>query len=202
MEVIRNLPPPPPSTPPLHPPQCALDMWTFTVLHSYHVEEFNSHINSRAPHIKFTVEEATGGSLVFLNTKITVKEDGSTKIQICRKPTHTDQYLNCESNHPLSHKRSVVRTLLSRAENLVTEQEDKNKETTHIKNVLCTNLGCTRYPRRKTKMNLKTPTENMDKTFTPRNIRLDSHTQRDCQKNCKGFLNPAASRHTTNRATH
>ena len=33
----------------------------------------------------------------------------------------------------------MVRTLLNRAENLVTQQEDKNKETSHIKKVLRTN---------------------------------------------------------------
>ena len=60
-----------------HPPPHPL-VWfryvdTFTMLHSYHVEEFMNHINSREPHIKFTVEKPKEGSLTFLDTKITVK---------------------------------------------------------------------------------------------------------------------------------
>ena len=103
-----------------HPP----DIWlkyvddTFTVLQESEVEHFTHHLNSMDENIKFTVEQEQDNTLVFLDTCICLKDDGSTKVKIYRKAPHTDQYLNWNSNHHLEHKQSVVRTLLQRAENL------------------------------------------------------------------------------------
>lgn len=78
----------------------------------------------------------TDGKLPFLDVLITRKEDGKLKFQVYRKPTHTDQYLNFESHHPLEHKLSVVRTLFQRSQNLVTELQDRHEEDTHIEKAL------------------------------------------------------------------
>ena len=67
-----------------------------------------------------------------------------TKITIYRKPTHTDQYLNFSSNHPLEHKSSVVRTLTHRAKEFVTTSKDQECELKHVHNALLTN-GCTEW---------------------------------------------------------
>jgi len=64
------------------------------------------------------------------------------KLQIYRKPTDTDQYLNFNSHHPIEHKLSVVRTSLERSNSIVTDSEDKEKEDTHVEEILRT---C-RYP--------------------------------------------------------
>ena len=72
----------------------------------------------------------------FLDTLIVRKPDGSVKLLVYRKATHTDQYLNFASNHPLNHKLGVVRTLLDRTERIVIENADKQEEEATIKKVL------------------------------------------------------------------
>jgi len=88
------------------------------------------------PDIKFTTEGEENGELAFLDTSTVKKEDGSLKVKIYRKPTHTDQYLQFDSNHPLEHKLSVVRTLHHRASTVITEDADKEKERKHVNEAL------------------------------------------------------------------
>jgi len=77
-----------------------------------------------------------GGQLPFLDLLLNRTENGGLKLQIYRKPTHTDQYLNFSSHHPIDHKLSVVKTLLERSQCLVTEIEDRKQKDSHVEEVL------------------------------------------------------------------
>ena len=77
---------------------------------------------------KFTYEEESDNSLPFLDTLMIRKEDGTVKPLVYRKKTHTDQYLNFTSHHPLHQKLGVIKTLLDRCNNMVSEPEDRQKE--------------------------------------------------------------------------
>ena len=112
---------------------------TFTTLHDYAIEAFTTYLNSRNKHIQFTREVEENDQIPFLDVCVHLQDDGSLKTTVYRKPTHTDQYLNWESNHPLDHKRSVVRTLLNRVETHVSDPKDRDTEISHIREVLAEN---------------------------------------------------------------
>ena len=124
-----------------HPPKLWLRYMdgTFTVLHENNVEEFTDHLIFLDDHIKFTREPESDGKLPFLDVCVHVHPDATTSTTVYRKSTHTDQYLNFSSNHPLDHKRSVVRTLIHRAENIVSHKKQKKIELCHVKQALSTN---------------------------------------------------------------
>ncbi|XP_072033280.1 uncharacterized protein [Amphiura filiformis] len=102
------------------------------------VDNLTDHLNNTDPtdSIKFTYEKEEQGRIPFLDTLIVRKEDGSVKLLVYRKATHTDQYLNFSSHHPIYHKLGVVRTLLDRMDKIVTEPEDRQKEEDNIKKAL------------------------------------------------------------------
>ena len=54
------------------------------------------------------------------------------KLLVYRKKSHTDQYLNFSSHHPLNHKLAVIRMLLERCYSIVTDEDDRKKEEEHV----------------------------------------------------------------------
>ena len=105
----------------------------------YNTNEFTDHINSLNANIKITTEPEQNGKLSYLDTYIHVNDASSTKVTVCRKPTHTDQYINFNSNHHLEHTRSEVTTSADRVDKLVTTPEGKKEELKHVKAALRTN---------------------------------------------------------------
>ena len=53
--------------------------------------------------------------MAFLGVHLFHRPDGTITTTVFRKPVHTNQYLNLELHHPLSHKSAVVCTLKYRA---------------------------------------------------------------------------------------
>ena len=62
---------------------------------------------------------------------------------VYRKPTHTDRYLDFNSNHPKSAKCAVVRTLSNRAKDVCSSPELLAEEMDH----LCKALKYNNYPK-------------------------------------------------------
>ncbi len=82
---------------------------------------------------KIHLRGGRGQKVAFLDTLVIRWEDGTIKLLVYRKATHTDQYLNFNSHHPLHQKLGVVRTLLDRKEKIVSEDHDKEEEEKKIK---------------------------------------------------------------------
>ena len=62
---------------------------TFVILQQSQKEEFLQHSNSVDPSIKFTTEEPKDdGSMPFLDTLVTPKDDGTLATCVYGKPTH------------------------------------------------------------------------------------------------------------------
>ena len=130
----------------LHPPK----FWrryvddTCVIQDQLHKDEFLNHINSVDNAIQSTVEEAKeDGSIPFLDTPITPEQNGTFSIGVYRKSTQTDLYLPWDSNHNLSAKYSVIKTLTHRAHTICSTPKLLKKELNHLEEV----LGHCKYPR-------------------------------------------------------
>ena len=110
---------------------------TFVILETTYKDEFFQHIYGIEKKIQFTAENTRAdGSLPFLDTLVTVQEDGSLSTSIYRKPTHTNQYLQWESHHSIANKYSVINSLLHRATNICSSQEQEKEELKYVERAL------------------------------------------------------------------
>ena len=132
------------------PPHLKPDVWLryvddiFELAPRQHIDELTQYINTvdETGNIKFTVEVEENSKLPVLDVLVTRLPDGSMSTSVYRKKTHTDQYLNFSSHHPLHHKLGVIRSLLDRKDTIVTEDSDKEQEDKHI----CEALRKNGYP--------------------------------------------------------
>ena len=115
-------------------------MKPFEIVKKDQWDPFTEHLNIIDPtgSIKFTDEPEVEKTIPFLDVQIT-RKDGSPKVKVYRKKTHTNQYLSFESLHPLLDMLGIIRTLYERADNIVMEPGDQKQEISHINNAL---RGC------------------------------------------------------------
>ena len=99
------------------------------------VSDILTFINSFEKSINFTCEREIEKSLPFLDVLVTRVGHGFQTKVYC-KPSHTDRYLDFNSNHAFSHKMSVSRCLYSRADLFSSDAHDKDLEFQRIMNVL------------------------------------------------------------------
>ena len=103
-----------------------------------YVQEFHDHLNSVAANIQFTKEVEQANKRSFLDTT-TTRVRGRVQVSVYRKPTHPDKYLDYNSHHPSQHKRSVVNTLLHRAQEIPSTNAERSRERRHVIKVLSGN---------------------------------------------------------------
>ena len=105
------------------------------------------------PHIKFTIELPGTDGLLFLDA-LTKPTHNSIESTGYRKPTHTDRYLDYNSNQSISAKLSVIHTLIHRDEQVCSTPKFLAKEMDHLHNILQDNHYPTQFFQKK-----QTPTE-------------------------------------------
>ncbi|BHF77393.1 hypothetical protein SprV_0602049800 [Sparganum proliferum] len=116
---------------------------TFVVIERDQVLTFQEHLNAVFPDIQFPMEAEENNQLAFLDVLVCRKDCGGLKTKVFRNATNTMQVLNFNSNHPISHKRSCVRTLYLCVETHCSAPEDRIAELQYLRRVFKANG----YPR-------------------------------------------------------
>ena len=113
---------------------------SFAMINKNAIISFHNTLNSIDPSIKFTIEHEKDGQIAFLDTLIS-RCNSSLCINVYRKPTHTDRYLDFSSHHDMKHKITcgAAITLIDRSLNLPTTEDNKRKELKHVSEALISN---------------------------------------------------------------
>ncbi|KAJ8916401.1 hypothetical protein NQ315_014611, partial [Exocentrus adspersus] len=100
--------------------------------------DFLNFLNNIEPTIKFTLELEENNKLPFLDVMISKNTEINSNFQtnVYRKKTNTNRYLNFNSNHHLSIKKGVIKSLYDRAKLVSSNVNFFNQEKDHIKNIL------------------------------------------------------------------
>ena len=111
---------------------------SFAIINKNAITNFHDTLNSVDPHIKFTIEHEKDGQIAFLDMLVS-RRNNSISINVYRKPTHTDCYLDYASHHDMRHKICTATTLIHRSLNLPTTDDSKSEELKHVSVALASN---------------------------------------------------------------
>ena len=100
------------------------------------VDTLFNHINQLDDHIKFHRKSWQWRKHPFFDTKCIPNSNYIIHTTVYRKPTHTDRYLEWNSNHPISTKRSVIQALIHRAKVVCSTPELVAREMDYLNKVL------------------------------------------------------------------
>ena len=89
--------------------------------------------------ISFTMEKESNQQISFLDTLVS-RKNGFIVIDVFRRPTHTDRYLDFNAHHEKKHQISTASTLLNRACNLPNTLEGKSSEVNLVTSVCDLNI--------------------------------------------------------------
>ena len=98
------------------------------------VEYVLSVLNSFHKNIKFTYEEEQNNTLPFLDV-LFIRDGEKLNTAVYRKDTHNDLYLHWNSFTPVSWKRGTLKSLISRAYMVCSNETLLEKELKHLKHV-------------------------------------------------------------------
>ena len=101
------------------------------------LEDFLNHLYSIRSSIQFTMEVEQARELPFLDVLVK-RNDEEFHTSIFRKPTHTDSYINYQSNHHPATKIATILCLKKRAENIC-QGETLVQELKHIEDAFVAN---------------------------------------------------------------
>ncbi|XP_055527043.1 uncharacterized protein LOC129719678 [Wyeomyia smithii] len=104
----------------------------FATVNERHLAQTLELLSSKHSSIKFTMEKESEGKLPFLDLTITRKKDNSVKFSVYRKPTSTDRYITCDSNHYGSQKQAAFHSMAHRLYSIPMEKEDFEAERKKI----------------------------------------------------------------------
>ena len=90
-------------------------------------KNFKTFLNSIEPRIQFTLEMEKDRTTNFTDLTI-IRLDRKFVMNVYRKDTHTNKYINWRSNVPTVTKVGSMKTLIFRAYDLCTEIKDRNEE--------------------------------------------------------------------------